>query len=99
MRVVDDVIFIGVIGCAAQLIRPRIHNGTEQIFEIVSVTLELLAECSQKVRMRRRIGGAEVVHRVNDALAKEVPPKSVNSRLGKIEVRDHQDIKLNTQMQ
>ena len=74
---------VPLVGRDGRLIRPGADDGAHQVAQIEIVRHEILLERVQQRRIRRRIGRANVIHRIDDALAREIAPHPVGDRFRK----------------
>ena len=82
MREVVAVVGVPLVGDDGRLIGPGVDDGAHQVAQIEIVRHEILGQRIQQGRIRRRIGRANIVHRIDDALAQEIAPHPVGDRLG-----------------
>ena len=71
-----------VVRLRAELVRPRVHDRPDQVLHVELVRDEVLRQRVEQFVVARRVRVAEVVHRIDDALAHQVEPDAVDDRLG-----------------
>ena len=59
------------------LVGARIGDGPHQVPQVETVIDEILRQRVEQRRVARRIRGADIVHRIDDAAAEEVAPHAV----------------------
>ena len=79
---VNRVILVPLVLHNGELIGARLADGLHQLAQVEAVLHELRRERVEQFRIARRIAGADVVHRIDDAAAEEVAPDAVRHRLG-----------------
>ena len=82
MREVVAVGRIPFIGRECRLINTGVGDGPHQMLQIEIMIHEVFGQRIQQRRVRRRVGGPDIVHRIDDALAQKITPNPVGDRLG-----------------
>ena len=86
MRVKPGVGFVAAHGACAELIRSRIEDEPHHVPEVVAASDKLPTEQGPQFRIRRRIAGAEIVHRLHQTGSQKVFPETIDHRAGKVGV-------------
>ena len=82
--VVDRVVFVPAIGDVRVLVGARLANGPDQLLHIEAAGDEIPGQSIEQLGIRRRVAGADVVDRLDDAHAKQIAPQAVDIALGKV---------------
>ena len=82
MREIFGIAGVPFIRRETRLIGSRIGDGTHQLPQIEFMVDEVLGHRVEQGRIARRIGGADVVHRLDDPSPKEVAPDTIGRGLG-----------------
>ena len=86
VREVQAIAPVGLVGDARQLVGPGLDDHPHQVFHVMTVDPEVLGQGLEQFRVGGRIGGAEVVHGIDDALAQEPVPNPIDKGFGEIGV-------------
>ncbi len=89
MGVVNHIVAIGRVGETGELIGSRRDDRLHQAPQVVAVFPEILGERREQLGVGRRIGGAEVIHRIDNAAAEELAPNPVDRSFGEVGVLSH----------
>ena len=77
MRVIYFVILIPFFGADRELICARLADKLHQVAGIEAAVDELVGEIFEQRRIFRRVAGADVIERLDDADASEIAPKTI----------------------
>src|SRR5207245_3554459 len=80
------IALVALVRLAGELVRARRTDVADQFLEIIFVFGEFLAKLLQQLGVGSGIADANIVHRLDDALAKKVSPDNVGQVGGKIGV-------------
>ena len=75
---IDFVALIGFVRLGRKLVGARIHDEPNQVAHIKPVVDEILRQRAEQGGVRRRVGGAKVVGRINQTTAHEMEPDAVD---------------------
>src|SRR5687768_6894963 len=90
VREVARVVLVERHGTAGQLVDPALKDGARQLFEVVAIADEITRQSVEQFRVRRRVGDAEIVDRLDETAAQKVAPDAVDGYLreGKVIAAD-----------
>src|SRR6478609_3497999 len=84
MSVIAPVILIPLIAGDRELIRPRLANRPQNVLGIEAAGDEILGQGVEQLGIRRRVAGANVVDRLDDADAEQISPQPVYVAFGEV---------------
>ena len=71
------VVLVELVRHRAELVRPALADRLDQVLQAVLVVDQVLGQGVEQLGVRRRVGDAHVVQRIDDAAAEEVRPVAV----------------------
>ena len=86
MRVETGVGFVAAHGASTELVGSRIEDEPHHVLKVVAASDELPTEQGPELRIRRRIAGAEVIHRLHQTGSQKVFPETIDHRSGEVGV-------------
>ena len=84
MRVVDGVVLVPLVRLHAQLVRARLGDDFHHVPHVETALDELRRQPVEQVGVGRRVAGADVVDRLDDAGAGHVTPEAVHVAPGEV---------------
>ena len=91
VRVVDLVVFVPLVGGDRELIRARLADQLHHVARVEVALDELAGQVVEQLGVGRRVAGADVVERLDDADAGQVAPEAVDVALGEVRVVGRRD--------
>ena len=82
VRVIDLVVLVPPVGLDGMLIDAALGDQFQHVLGVEAAVDELLGEPFQQLRVTRRVAGADVVHRIDQAAAEQVAPQPVDEAAG-----------------
>ena len=86
MREIFAVVLVQRQRPARQLVDPAAQDGPRHFLQVVAVADEILGQAIEQFGVGRRVGDAEVVHRLHEAMAHQVAPDPVDRDPGEVGV-------------
>ena len=86
VRVVEPVVFVPVVGLVRKLVGPRLADRADELPHVEVAGDELVGEVVEQLGVGRRVAGADVVDRLDDADAGQVAPEAVDVAAGEVRV-------------
>ncbi len=82
VREILVVVLVEFIGVSTELVGPRLHNCSDQVFRVITMIGEVLGQRVQEVVIGGRVRVAKVIDGIDDAPPTQMKPDAIGQRLG-----------------